>query len=252
MLKQLTLKEIKENFYSMKAMLWLFGVSLIFTGMSISFISVKELGLMAQSEILVTMTKIVIGVALLIAIILSSVSLSNEREQSTLESLLLTPVTNKDIILAKIFAILAIWVMIYLVSVPYLIVLGYGTQLVVTNIVLVFVLGTIIVAIFSMIAISLSIVIRSSKNAMILSILIFIVTASPLLLSTTMKKSGFGRVFDMISPISNVLNLSKEVLIRHIAFIDMGPYLIPLLTSSLVVVGILIKSIRKLSFEGVE
>lgn len=252
MLKQLTTKEIKENIFSMKAILWLLGVSVIFSGMSISFISVKELGLMAQSEILVTMTKIIIAVALLIAIILSSVSLSNEREQATLESLLLSPVKHKDIIFSKTLAILVIWGFIYLVAVPYIIVLGYGTTLIPTTLLLVFTLGTVIVLIFSMISISLSIVIRSSKNSMILSILMFIILATPLFLSTTMKKSGFGKVLDGVSPISNILNMTKEVLIRHIGFIDMLTYLIPLVVVLAVVFGALVYSTKKLSFEGVE
>ncbi|MGD9910609.1 MAG: hypothetical protein AB7U79_08435 [Candidatus Izemoplasmatales bacterium] len=242
-------KEWRESIFSMKALFWMFGITLILSGMSLSFISVKELGLMAQSEILVTMVKIIVGIALLITILLSSISLSVEREQATLESIMLTPTSKKTIILSKFVNSLLIWFVIFLITIPYIVALGYGSGLIWTTLLVIFVLGTLIVSLFSILSLSISILVTSSKNGIILSILFLLLSAIPLFLSTTMKATGIGKVIDTVSPLSNLISLSKDVLIRHIALSGLWIYILPMLLLLAIVTVGFFYSISKLSFE---
>lgn len=242
-------KEWQESIYSMKAIYWLFGVALILAGMSMSFISVKELGLMVQSEILVTMVKIILGVSVLITILVSAISLSNEREQGTLESILLTPTPKAKIILSKFVTTLLIWWMIYLISIPFIIALGYGTSLILPTLGILLLAGTVVVSIFSLLSLSVSIFVPNSKNAIILSILFLLITAIPLFLSTKMKATGFGEILDRFSPISNMIAITKETLIRHISIFGLWSYMLPILLLAGILAGVLSYAIKKLSFE---
>lgn len=251
-MKTLITKELKESIYSMKAIYWLFGEALILAAMSLSFISVKELGLMVQSEILVTMVKIIIGIAVLITILVSAISLSNEREQGTLESILLTPSSKRRIIFGKLINSILLWLLIYLVSVPFVIALGYGTTLILPTLAILLGFGTIVVAIFAMLSLSISIFVQSSKNAIILSILFLLVTAVPLFLSTAMKAKGFGKIMDYVSPISNLISITKETLIRHLSLLGLWSYILPILVLAAMFALLLDYSIRKLSFEEVK
>lgn len=245
-------KEVKENLFAMKGMLWLFIVAILFSGMTYSFITVKELSLLAQTEVLVTMGKIIIGVSLLISIILASISLSNEKEQRTIESLMIAPIGNMTIILGKLIAVMIIWFMVFAVSMPYIMVLSSGTTLGIATLGFIFVIGTLVNLIFTLIATSLSVSLGSSKNSMIMSLVLFLITAIPAFLSTTMKKVGFGLIIDKLSPLSNVINLMKGTLINRQDMLSQLSLLIPLLVYVVAGYLLLVFVVEKFSFEGGE
>lgn len=252
MIFEILKKEIKENFFAMKGLLWLFVVAILFSGMTYSFITVKELSLLAQSEVIVTISKMIMGVSLLITIILASVSFSNEKEQSTLESLMLTPVNNLKIAHGKLLGVLFMWLMISVVSIPYIMTLSYGTSLGLTVILFIFLAGILVNTIFALLAMTLSIIMGSSKNAMITSIVMFLITAIPAFLSTTMKKVGFGMILEKISPLSNVTNLMKGIIINRQGLFSLGAFIIPLVIYIVLSYIVLKVAINRFSFEGGE
>lgn len=127
-------KELRENFYAMKGNLWLIIIAIIFSIMSYSFVSVKELSLLAQTEVIVTMGKLVIGLALLITIVLAAVTFSNEKEESTLESLMLTPVPKMQVAFAKLIGVLLMGISVFAIAIPYIAALSYGTGLIAGNV----------------------------------------------------------------------------------------------------------------------
>jgi len=250
--KTIVWKEIKENIFAMKGTVWLFIVAILFSGMSYSFVSVKELSLLAQNEVIVTFGKVIIAVALLISISLSSVSFSNEKEQSTIESLLLTPISSLQLAIGKLMGTLSMWLMIYFVSVPYIVTLGHGTQIVPSMLAFIGIVGTMIILIYSCISISLSIFMGSSKNAMITSTVLFLITAIPAFLSTTIKKSGFGAVIDYLSPLSNVTNLMKGVIINRQSLVSLSNFILPLTIYVILSFVLLNFAVKKFNFEGGE
>lgn len=245
-------KEIKENFFAMKGFLWLTTVTILFSIMTFSFVSVKELSLMAQTEVMLTLGKLVIVISILITMILSSVSFSNEREQSTLESLMLTPVTGMQMAIAKLMGVFFMWIAIYTISIPYLLSLSFGTLLGFNLILIVLILGSIIIFIYSAISIGLSIIMGSSKNAMITSIIIFVISAVPYFLSTTMKKAGFGKFINMLSPLTNALDFMKNTIINRLDLLHTATNYIPLLICAVAAYIFLNIAVSKFSFEGGE
>lgn len=245
-------KELKENLYALKGNIWLAVVALIFSIMSYSFVSVKELSLLAQTEVIVTMGKLIIVLALLITMILAAVTFSNEREESTLESLLLTPVTKLQLAIGKLIAVLTIGILVFIISLPYIITLSYGTGLVLRAILFIIITGSIITFSYASISVALSIILGSSKNSIITSIVFFILTALPSLLSTSIKKAGFGYVIDKISPISNTFNLMKAVIIQKQGFGGMIKFIIPIIIFSALAYGFLVYGIKRIAFKGGE
>lgn len=245
-------KEIKENFIAMKGLLWLFIVALLFSGMTYSFITVKELSLLAQTEVMLTMGKLILGVALLISIVLASVSFSNEKEQSTVESLLLTPVTGTKLAIGKLSGVIFMWLMVFALSIPYLLVLSYGTKIALSMILAILLIGTAIVFIYSAIAMCLSILMGNSKNAMVTSIVLFLITAIPAFLSTSIKKVGFGKILEKLSPLSNVTNMLKGIIINRQDVFSLTEFLVPLVIYTILSAIILKVAITKFNFEGGE
>lgn len=245
-------KEIRENFYAMKSNIWLIIVTIVFSIMSYSFVSVKELSLLAQTEIIVTMGKLIVGLGLLVTIILASVSFSNEKEESTLESLLLTPIPKIQLAIGKLTGVLLIGILVFIISLPYIITLSYGTGLVMKTVIFILLIGSIVAFSYASISIALSILLGSSKNAIITSIIIFILTGLPSFLSTSIKKAGFGAVIEKISPLSNTFNLMKAVIIEKQGFAGMLKFIIPILIFSVLSYMFLVYGTKKIAFRGGE
>jgi ABC-2 type transport system permease protein len=63
-------------------------------------------------------------------LVVSADAVSGERERGTLESLLLTPVSRRAIVVGKLVAALSLWLGAIVVSVPYVWVLGRGVAVV--------------------------------------------------------------------------------------------------------------------------
>jgi ABC-2 type transport system permease protein len=99
---------------------------------------------------------------------------------------------------------------------------------------------------------TLSIIMGSSKNAMITSIVMFLITAIPAFLSTTMKKVGFGMILEKISPLSNVTNLMKGIIINRQGLFSLGAFIIPLVIYIVLSYIVLKVAINRFSFEGGE
>ena len=76
--------------------------------------------------------------------------ISNEKEQGTLESLLLTPLSNLKIMMVKRQLFCVFWFGVLLISLPYFFALTYGTQLLPTVFALILILGTLLVLGFSL------------------------------------------------------------------------------------------------------
>ena len=73
-------KEIRENVLSKKSLWIYFAVALLFI-VSFSFVSVKELSLLAQVEVNMTFMKVVLGISILVSIIIGSTMYAGEREK---------------------------------------------------------------------------------------------------------------------------------------------------------------------------
>ena len=245
-------KELRENFYAMKGNIWLIIIAILLSIMSYSFISVKELSLLAQTEVILTMGKLIIGLGLLVTIVLAAVTFSNEREESTLESLLLTPVPKMQLVLSKLMGVLFMGIAVFILSLPYIITLSYGTGLVIRAILFILVIGSLIAFSYASISVSLSILLGSSKSSIITSIIIFILTALPSLLSTSIKKGGFGAVIDKISPLSNTFNLMKAIIIEKQSFNGMMKFIIPIVIFSVVSYMFLVYGTEKMALKGGE
>ncbi|WP_066073790.1 ABC transporter permease [Neobacillus soli] len=245
-------KEIREHVLSRKGVWIFFAIAILFSGLTYSFISVKELSLLAQVEVNMTFMKALIGISILVSIILGSTMVSGEREQGTLESLLLTPLSKVKIILSKVIGILVFWLIISIVSIPYFYALTYGTNMLLTILAYLYLIGLPLVISFSLLSLAFSSWISSSKNATLLSIVLFLVTAIPMFLSTTMKKSGFAHLVDSLSPVSSSMLTLKDWLVNKLSAVTIITDSLPVLCFLVISIICLFYSSKKMDFLGGE
>ncbi|MFL6484817.1 MAG: ABC transporter permease [Nitrososphaera sp.] len=213
---QLYKYEISGSFYSWRGGAWIVAASMIFSLVAYLLLTDKELSLLDQGEMLFTLTEIVISLGIIMTVTLASSAISLEIESGTFESLLLTPLTSKQIAFQKLLSIITTWFLLYAVSIPYLLVISSGTNLSLSAIFYTGFYGTILVTAFSSLSIAVSARIRSSKNSIMISLMILLILLAPsIFFATSLKKTGFGIAIENINPVSHTMNSLDSVLVDN-------------------------------------
>jgi ABC-2 type transport system permease protein len=95
----------------------------------------SELSLIPPKEAVYEMLKNAMGISLFITLIIGADSLSGERDRATLESMLLTPSSRRQIISGKFLAGMSPWPIAYVIAIPYMYVLSQGDEILVPAII---------------------------------------------------------------------------------------------------------------------
>ena len=161
---QLDENEIYGSFYSWRGGAWVVAASMIFSLVAYLLLTDKELSLLDQGEMLFTLTEIVISLGIVMAVTSASSTISTEIESGTFESLLLTPITGRQIAFQKLLSVITTWLLLYAVSIPYLFVISSGTNLSLSAVFYTGFYGTILVIAFSCLSIALSAITQIFKE----------------------------------------------------------------------------------------
>jgi len=138
------------------------------------FASNSELNLLPQNEVVLEIVKASIAVGGFICLTIGADSFSGERERSTLESLLLTPISRREIVVGKFLAAVSPWAVAALVAVPYWITLAKGDAILGPTAVEGIVLGTLLAIAFAGVGMLVSVWCNSNKTSMLISLGLFV------------------------------------------------------------------------------
>jgi ABC-2 type transport system permease protein len=121
-------RELTDLWIGGKAFNLILIYSLLLGGMVYVYSFNTELSLIPPKEAVYEMLKNAMAVAMFVALIIGADALSGERDRATLESLLLTPVNRRQIMVGKFLAAFSIWPAAYVIAIPYLYVLAQGDE----------------------------------------------------------------------------------------------------------------------------
>jgi ABC-2 type transport system permease protein len=201
---RIALKESKESLYAVRGSVWAMLSAIVLSLMSYLLLTDQELSLLDQSEMLYIIASLTVGLGLLVSGILASDSVAGERERTTLEGLLLTPIGRGPLMLGKIGAILASWLLVFVISTPYILVVGSGAGLSGEALLYTFLLGTLCIAGFTTLTVGISCLVGSGRSATLAAMAILIAMAAPTLLGTVLQNSWFGTIYNALSPFAQV------------------------------------------------
>ena len=208
--------ELSGSFYSWRGAAWIVGASLIFSLVAYLLLTDKELSLLDQGEMLFTLAEVIVTLGIIMSAANASSTISSEMESGTFESLLLVPISHRQIALQKLFSIITIWIFLYIVSIPYLIVVASGTTLAWAAILYTGIYGTLLVAGISLISIGISAKLKSSKNSIMTILMIVLILLAPsIFFATSLKKTNFGTVLEGINPMSHTVNSLDSILVDN-------------------------------------
>ena len=245
-------KEIKGALYTWKSMLWLLISSLLFSVTCYLLLTNKELSLLDQTELLWLLGKVIIGVALLIVTVDASSIITTEFEKETAESIFLSSVSLTDFILGKLLASLTLWLAIFVVSVPYILVASAGSHLAIPFLAYTASLGTLGVLGLVFLVFAISLFFRSSKNTLTTSLIILLGLSIPAVFSTTLKNDVVSQIISRANPIDNIFSSLDNVLVDYqTSLLQNWQFILPLLVFCLLTFGLLIFAMRHFQKRGV-
>jgi ABC-2 type transport system permease protein len=252
MIKQIWQKEIKEELYTWKSMVWLVVASLLFSFTSYLLLTNKELSLLDQTELMFFMSQMIISIGLLIVTIDSSSTITSEFEKETAESLFLSPLRIKDFIVGKLLSALTLWWVIYIVAVPYIIVTSAGSHLVIPFLLYALILGTILVSAFIFLNFAISLFYRSSKNTLTTSLIVVLLFSIPAFFSGTFKNNPLGSLLKKINPVDNTFGALDNVLVDYHTHISQNlNFIIPVVIFFILTLLFLIYAVRVFKKQGI-
>lgn len=240
--------EIFTSFYSWRGTAWIIASGLVFSLIAYMLLTDKELSLLDQGEMLFTLGEVILALGIIMSAVSASSSISSEIESGTFESLLLTPLTHKQIVFQKMLSIITLWAILYLVSIPYLVAVSSGTNLNVSAVLYVGLYGTLLVTGITSISIAISWRLKNSKNSIMTTLMIVLILLAPsLFFGTSLKKTDFGLALESINPFSNAVNSLDSILVDNEQFLSQQiQHIWPVITFVVICTVIFISSTRHL------
>ena len=217
-------KESGELLLSGRGLGWLLAMSAVLSVFGLLLVSNTELSLLDNAQVVYDMAGTVTALGALLAVVVGGDAIAGERERGTLVPLLLTPMSRVDILLGKIGGQLVAWAVMYVISLPYLWAVGSSGQNLVTGVVILAWLGTPVVLGFGFLAMGLSSRLALARTTLLTTLIILLLSASPLLLGPGLRQTAVGKAFDAVNPFSAALNAYDLVIIDSASLAAQWPY----------------------------
>ena len=206
-------KEAGELLLSLRGLAWLLATSAVLSGFGLLLVGSSELSLLDNAQVVYDMLGTVTALGCLIAVVAGSDGIAGERERGTLVPLLLAPLRREAILFGKLGGQLVAWLAIFILALPYVWAVGSTGQNLGSSILALAVLGTPLVLGFGFFALGLSARVALARSSLLPSLILLLLSASPLLLGPSLRQSAVGRIFDAINPFSGALNAYDAMII---------------------------------------
>jgi ABC-2 type transport system permease protein len=175
----------------------LLGVYTYYTARSstVSFIPPKEM--------VYELLKLVMVVSVFMGLIIGADNLSGERERATLEALLLTPASRRQIVVGKFFAAVSPWPVALAIAVPYMKVLSQGDEVFGQAVVWGAIMGSILTPAFTALGMFVSFWCATNKSSLFVSLAIYLLFLLPTQLSGHAQGGFMGLLFQGLNPMAS-------------------------------------------------
>jgi ABC-2 type transport system permease protein len=162
----------------------------------------QALNFLEQRESVNVTLQVAIAVGSLLALLAAADAISGERERSTLESLLLAPVSRLDLTGGKLVAALSLWLAAFVITIPYVWFLGRGVELVGDALLVGIFVGTLLAVFLASLGIVISVFASSNRVSLSLSLFLLLAVFTPTQLPSSAQKGWAGEFLLRVNPLT--------------------------------------------------
>jgi len=244
-------RELTDLWIGGKAFILMLIYTVLLGIVSFVFASNSELSLIPPKEMVFEMLKIALAFGGFVCLIIGADSISGERERSTLEWLLLTPASRRQIVMGKFFAAVSPWPAAMLVCIPYLWGLSQGDEAFSIGALWGMVLGSMIVPGLAGLGMLVSLLSNSNKTSYFASLGLYIFLLVPTQLPGTAQTGAMGKLLKKLSPMESVYHFLEKIIVNNRPLSELTVFLLaPGLFALIMFVFLFIYSKRGLGLEA--
>lgn len=176
-------QELRDLWLSARGPSVLFVFSLLLSILAYLAATTKDLNITDQKDTVNLIVQVTLGIGVAAALLFSADAISGERERETLETLLLTPVSRRQIVIGKLIAAISIWPPLLAVAIPSIWVLGRGVGVWGNATLVALGVGTLLALAFASLGMVVSIFSNSNRFSLAASFFLYIAFLVPTQLS---------------------------------------------------------------------
>ena len=211
----------------------------------------SELSLIPPKEAVYEMLKNAMAVSLFIALVIGADTISGERERATLESVLLTPTSRRQIVVGKFLAAFSAWPAAYLIAIPFMNVLSQGDEVLVPAIIWGAITGTALVMGYTGLGMLVSFWSGQNKVSYFVSLGIYMLFLVPAQLPGRAQTGAAGQFLQWVNPLAATNHFLSKHLVNYRTLAEFWTWLIsPVVFSVLILVVLFLYAAPGLRLEA--
>ena len=234
-------RELADLWIGGKALNLMLIYSLILGVMVYVFSSNSELSLIPPKEAVYEMLRNAMSVSLFIGLIIGADAFSGERDRATLESLLLTPASRRQIVVGKFLAGISQWPAAFLIAIPFMNVLSQGDEVLLPGILWGAVTGSLLVVGYTGLGMLVSFWSGSNRTSYFVSLGLYVFFLVPAQLPGSAQAGATGQFLQWVNPLAAVSHFLSKHLISYDPVSLLWSWLISPAVLALVVLGLLFR-----------
>ena len=232
-------RELAELWIGGKALSLILVYGVFLGAVTYVIASSSELSLIPPKETVYETLKNAIAVSMFIGLIIGADSLSGERERATLETLLLTPASRRQIVVGKFLAGISPWPAALLIAIPYLSLLSQGDEILWPAIFWGGVLGSALAPAYVGLGMLVSFLSNTNKTSYFLSLGIYILFLVPAQLPGRAQTGVAGQFLQWANPVAATNHFLSKYLVNYGTLAQWWTWLISPVVFAVLVLGLL-------------
>lgn len=207
-------QELRDLWLGGRGLLLCIGFSALVSVLAYLVATNTDLNFLEQRESTSLILQAAIAVGGLLALLVAADTVSGERERGTLETLLLTPVSRRQIAGGKLLAALSLWLAAFAITLPYVWFLGRGVGIVGDAIVAGLVVGTLLAVFLTSLGFVISLFAASNRVSLSLSLFLLFAVYAPTQLPAGAQQAWAGELLLRVNPISAGERYVSRILVQ--------------------------------------
>jgi ABC-2 type transport system permease protein len=206
-------QELRELWVAGRGLVLCFAFSVLVSALAYLAATNQALNFLEQRESVNLVVQVGMIVGALLTLLAAADAISGERERGTLESLLVAPVSRRQLAGAKLLAALSLWLAAYAILVPYAWFLARDLGIVGTALVASFVVGTLVACFLASFGLLVSLFASSNRVSLSVSLFALLALFAPTQLPSGAKQGWFADLLLHVNPATSGERFVNRVII---------------------------------------
>ena len=233
--------ELRELWVAGRGLVLCFAFSVLVSALAYLAATNQALNFLEQRESVNLVVQVGIIVGALLALLAAADAISGERERGTLESLLVAPISRRQLVGAKLLAALSLWLAAYAILVPYAWFLARDLGIAGTALAASLAVGTLVAVFLASLGMLVSLLASSNRISLSVSLFALLALFAPTQLPGGARQGWFADLLLHVNPATAGEHFVNRVIISGSGWDQEFGWLVsPLVAAALVGAGALL------------